>query len=92
MLSFSHVHVCVIIYVIIFKALAFLISFDVIIFHGQQMLSFIVIMTFTSWKIITSSTPKKDNIFYNQKDNIKEFKNDNIYTMKNDNIPYTWKR
>jgi hypothetical protein len=50
--------------------------------------------------MITSSTPKKDNILkndnilYNQKYNIKEFKNDNIYTIKmitsptleNDNI------
>ncbi len=59
-----------------------MISFDVIIFHVQQMLSFllyviifpctyfvlsfmlsfIVIMTFTSWKMMTSSTPKKDNM------------------------------
>ncbi len=68
----------VIIYVIIFRALSFIIAVDVIIFHVQQMLSFllyvsifpctyfvlsfIVIMTFTSWKMITSSTPKKDNM------------------------------
>ncbi len=52
LVSFSHVHICVIIYVIIFRPLSFMISFDVIIFHGQQMLSFmlsfIVIITFTS--------------------------------------------
>jgi len=32
---------CVFIYVIIFRLLSFVLSFDVIIFHGQQMLSFL---------------------------------------------------
>ncbi len=32
---------CVIMYVIIFRVLSFMLSFDVIIFHGQQMLSFL---------------------------------------------------
>ncbi len=32
---------CVIIYVIIFRVLSFMLSFDVIIFHGKQMLSFL---------------------------------------------------
>ncbi len=32
---------CVIIYVIIFRVLSFMLSFDVIIFHSQQMLSFL---------------------------------------------------
>jgi hypothetical protein len=50
MLSFFMVSKCyhfplyiffVIIYIIIFRVLSFLLSFDVIIFHGQQMLSFL---------------------------------------------------
>ncbi len=32
---------CIIFYVIIFRASSFMLSFDVIIFHGQQMLSFL---------------------------------------------------
>jgi hypothetical protein len=32
---------CVIIYVILFRVLSFMLSFDVIIFHSQQMFSFL---------------------------------------------------
>jgi hypothetical protein len=39
MITFGHI--CVIIYVIIFRVISFLLSFDVIIFHGQQMVSFL---------------------------------------------------
>ncbi len=80
---------CAIIYVIIFSALSFTILFDVIIFHGQQMLSFLCYhFPFYIFCVIIYSyhdiyIMKNDNIFYNQKDNIKE--------LKNDNIPYTWK-
>jgi hypothetical protein len=37
----SLVHFFVIIYIIIFRVLAFMLSIDVIIFHGQHMLSFL---------------------------------------------------
>ncbi len=69
--------------VIILRVLSFLTSFDVIIFSGQQMLSFSLVHflcyhlcyhLLLSWYYIM----KNDNILYNQKDNIKEFKNDNI--------------
>ncbi len=78
-----------------------IISFDVIIFHGQQMLSFLCyhfpfyIFCVIIYVIICSYHDiyimKNDNILYSQKDNIKEFKNDNILHNKNDNIPCTWK-
>jgi hypothetical protein len=43
MLSFSLVHIfCYqLLYVTIFRVLSFMLSFDIIIFHGQQMLSFL---------------------------------------------------
>ncbi len=84
---------CGIIYVIIFRALSFTISFDVIIFHVQQMLSFLcyhfpfyifcVIIYVIVYSYHDIYIMKNYNILYNQKDNIKEF--------KNDNIPYSWK-
>ncbi len=64
-------------------------------------------ITFTPYKMITSSTFKNDNIQYLKKviftpwkmitystlenDNIHAFKNDNIYTIKNENNLYTGK-
>jgi hypothetical protein len=68
---------CVIIYVIIFRVLSFMISFDVIIFHGQQMLSFLCyhFLLYIFFVIIY------DIIYYYH----------DIYIMKNDNILYTQK-
>ncbi len=40
-LPFSFVHILCYHFFIIFKVLSFMLSFDVIVFHGQQMLSFL---------------------------------------------------
>ena len=58
-----------------------MLSFDVIIFHGQQMLSFSLLHILCYHYVYSYHDiyiMKNDNILYNQKDNIKEFKNDSI--------------
>jgi len=79
----------VIIYVIIFRVLPFMLSFDVIIFHSQQILSFICYHF--SLYIFCVIIYCYHDIYIMNNDNIQAFKIDNIYSMKNDNILYTWK-
>ena len=100
MLSFSYVHVCVIIYVIIFRVLSFMLSFDVIIFHGQQMLSFLCyhFLLYIFFVIIYDIIYYYHDIYIMKNDTsstIKKITSRNskiiTFTQKNDNIPYTWK-